>query len=159
MGYDLHQTPLWCFYLNIMSISHCYASVLCYNPIFCPGFGRSSVFKNPVQRHKVACCTCVPDVGLPDLVGIVNTERHCCDSQTHDDVIKWEHFPRYWPFVQGIHRSPVNSRHKGQWPGALMFSLIYVWINGWVNNHKAGDLRRHCADYDVNVMILVFWGE
>ena len=24
----------------------------------------------------------------------------------HDDVIKWEHFPRYWPFVRGIHRSP-----------------------------------------------------
>ena len=23
----------------------------------------------------------------------------------HDDVIKWKHFPRYWPFVWGIHRS------------------------------------------------------
>ena len=32
----------------------------------------------------------------------------------HDDVIKWKHFPRYWPFVRGIHRSPVNSPHKGQ---------------------------------------------
>ena len=42
----------------------------------------------------------------------------------HDDVIKWKHFPRYWPFVWGIHRSPVNSPHKGQWHGALMFSLI-----------------------------------
>ena len=30
----------------------------------------------------------------------------------HDDVIKWRHFPRYWPFVRGIHRSPVNSPHK-----------------------------------------------
>ena len=39
----------------------------------------------------------------------------------HDDVIKWKHFPRYWPFVWGIHRSPVNSPHKGQWCGALMF--------------------------------------
>ena len=38
----------------------------------------------------------------------------------HDDVIKWKHFPRYWPFVRGIHRSPVNSSHKGQWRGALM---------------------------------------
>ena len=38
----------------------------------------------------------------------------------HDDVIKWKHFPRYWPFVRGIHRSPVNSPHKGQWCGALM---------------------------------------
>ena len=43
---------------------------------------------------------------------------------SHDDVIKWEHFPRYWPFVRVIHRSPVNSPHKGQWRGALMFSLI-----------------------------------
>ena len=32
------------------------------------------------------------------------------------------------------------------------FSLICVWINGWVNNHKAGDLRRYCAHYDVIVM-------
>ena len=42
----------------------------------------------------------------------------------HDDVIKWKHFPCYWPFVQAIHRSPVNSPHKGQWRGAFMFSLI-----------------------------------
>ena len=71
----------------------------------------------------------------------------------HDNVIKWKHFPRYWPFVRGIHRSPVNSPHKGQWRGALMFSLICVWINGWVNNREAGDLRSHCAHYDVIVML------
>ena len=70
----------------------------------------------------------------------------------HDDIIKWKHFPRYWPFVRGIHRSPVNSPHKGQWRGALMFSLICIWINGWVNNREAGDLRRHRAHYDVIVM-------
>ena len=73
-------------------------------------------------------------------------------SSIHDDVIKWKHFPRYWPFVQGIHRSPVNSPHKGQWRGALMFSLICAWINGWVNNREAGDLRCHCAHYDFTVM-------
>ena len=33
-----------------------------------------------------------------------------------------------------------------------MFSLIYVWINGWVNNRDAGDLRRYRGHYDVNVM-------
>ena len=70
----------------------------------------------------------------------------------HDDVIKWKHFPRYWPFVRGIHRSPVNSPHKGQWRGALMFSLICVWINGWVNNREAGDLRCYRAHYDVSVI-------
>ena len=71
----------------------------------------------------------------------------------HDDVIKWKHFPRYWPFVRGIHRSPVNSPHKGQWRGALMFSLICVWTNGWVNNRDAGDLKRHRANCDVTVII------
>ena len=74
----------------------------------------------------------------------------------HYDVIKWKHFPRYWPFVQGIHRSLVNSPHKGQWRGALMFSLICAWINGCVNNHDAGDLRCHRAHYDI-VMGGLFW--
>ena len=54
--------------------------------------------------------------------------------------------------MREIHRSPVNSPHKGQWRGALMFSLICVWINGWVNNREAGDLRRYRAHYDITVM-------
>ena len=86
---------------------------------------------------------------------IINASM-CALLTLHDDVIKWKHFPRYWPFVRGIHRSPVNSPHKGQWRGALMFSLICVWINGWVNNRKAGDLRRHRAHYDDTVM---WWEE
>ena len=80
---------------------------------------------------------------------------------SHDDVTKWKHFPRYWPFVWGIHRSRVNSPHKGQWRGALMFSLICNRINGCVNNGEAGDLRRHRAHYDVTVMpkvlLLTMW--
>ena len=72
----------------------------------------------------------------------------------HGDVIKWKHFPRHWPFVRGIHRSLVNYPHKGQWRGALMFSLICAWINNWVNNGEAGDLRRRRAHYDVIVMDL-----
>ena len=63
-------------------------------------------------------------------------------------------FPRYWSFVQGIHRSPVNSPHKGQWQGALMFCLILAWMNGWVNNRGAGDLRRHRAHCDVTVIFV-----
>ena len=47
---------------------------------------------------------------------------------------------------------PVNSPHKGQWRGALMFSLICARIKDWVNNREAGDLRRHHGHYDVNVM-------
>ena len=75
---------------------------------------------------------------------------------SHDDVIKWKHFPRNWLFVRGIHRSPVNSLQKGQWRGALMFSLICVWIYDWVNNREVGDLRCYRAHYDVSVMQSVF---
>ena len=82
----------------------------------------------------------------------------------HEDVLWawWHHqmetFPRYWSFVRGFHRSPVNYPHKGQWRGALMFYLICAWINGWVNNREGGDLRRHRAHYDVVVMaISILW--
>ena len=75
----------------------------------------------------------------------------CMGSCYHDDVIKSKYFPRYWPFVRGLHRSPLNPPHKSQWRGALMFFFICA-INGWVINREAGDLRRHCAHYDVIVM-------
>ena len=45
-----------------------------------------------------------------------------------------------------------NPPHEGQWRRALMFSFICAWLNGWVNNREAGDLRRHRAHYDVIVM-------
>ena len=54
--------------------------------------------------------------------------------------------------LRGEFTGPVNSPHRGQWRGALMFSLICVWIKGWVNNREAGDLRRHRGHYDVTVM-------
>ena len=69
----------------------------------------------------------------------------------------WRHqmetFSALLALCAGIHRWPVNSPHRGQWRGALMFSLIFVWINGWVNNREACDLRRHQAHYDVTVMV------
>ena len=56
------------------------------------------------------------------------TQPYCHNAPTHDDdVIKLKYFPRYWPLVRGIHWSPVNFPHKGQWRGALMFSLICAW--------------------------------
>ena len=47
---------------------------------------------------------------------------------------------------------------KGQWRGALIFSLICAWINGSVNNREAGDLRRHHPHYDVTVMSSTLFG-
>ena len=76
---------------------------------------------------------------------------HFVVESSHDDVIKWKHFPRYWPFGRGIHRSPVNSPHKGQWRGALMFTLIRAlnkqlskqpW--GWCFETPWRPLWRHC---------------
>ena len=70
----------------------------------------------------------------------------------YDDVINWKHFPRNWPFVRRINWSPVNSPPKGQWRGALMFSLICAWTNGWVNNRDTSYLRRHRANHVAIVM-------
>ena len=93
------------------------------------------------------------------------TVNYGLPRNVHDDAIKWKYSPRYWPFVRGIHRSPVNSPHKGQWRGALRFSLICVWINGWANNHEAGDLRRYdditvmrVVAYNFSVFRLIHWG-
>ena len=101
------------------------------------------------QQVRKLMCLCSYLYKLPSL-GVMTTAW----TNIHDGVIKWKYSPRYWPFVQGIHRSPVNSPHKGQWRGALMFSLICVWINGWVKNREADDLRRQLAHYDVTVMLV-----
>ena len=57
-----------------------------------------------------------------------------------------------------VFRSPVNSPHKGQRRGTLMFSLICARINCRVNDREAGDLRRHRAHYDVIVMNMLLFG-
>ena len=111
-----------------------------------PMLVRWRLYIEPTDRLHFQLKINIPHLGCPhELLSVF---------YTHDDVIKWKHFPRYWPFVRGIHRSPVNSPHKGQWRGALMFSLICSRITGWVNNREAGDLRRHHAHYDVIVMVL-----
>ena len=77
----------------------------------------------------------------------MRTSQHTAAWSHHDDVIRGKNFPRFWPFVRGIHRSPVNSPHKGQWRGALIFSLIcgfgkQSW--GWSFQMPPGSLWRHC---------------
>ena len=86
----------------------------------------------------------------------------------HGDVIRWNifrvtgplwgfpsvtsWFPSQKPVTQSL--SPVDSSHKGQWRGALMFSSICAWTSGWANNRGVGDLRRHRAHYDVTVIFV-----
>ena len=111
---------------------------------------------NKAKHNKAVCiflgiyCKCIRYTNVPAAALATNSDSF------HDDVIKWKHFPRNWPFVREIHRSPVNFPHKGQWRGALTFSLIYAWINDWVNNREAGDLRRQHGHYDVIVMLCMF---
>ena len=118
-----------------------------FNVWLCAPVVRTGI---PISRwfswNVVELCLCY-QCTLNQVVGSPNI------AAKHDDVTKWKRYPRYWPFVRGIHRSPLNSRHKGQWRGALMFTLICARINGSFNNREAGDLRRHCAHYDVIVMV------
>ena len=73
----------------------------------------------------------------------------CCKGGTCScwicDYTWWRHQMETYYALLAIcaGNSPVNSPHKGQWRGASMFSLICACINGWLNNHEAGDLRRH----------------
>ena len=57
---------------------------------------------------------------------------------------------KWWRHQMETFSALLALCHKGHWRGALMFSLI--WIKRWANNRKAGDLRRHRAHYDINVM-------
>ena len=70
--------------------------------------------------------------------------------KSHDDVMKWKHFPRYWPFVRGIHRSPVNSLQR---PVTRSFDVfIDLRLNkrwskqswGWPFETPLRPLWRHC---------------
>ena len=121
---------------------------------FCPGGDELTIVgflqrTSTVRSHSTCrCCHCTL-YGPDEEIVTANWEtwwRH--------QMKKKKHFPRYWSFVRGIHRLPVNSPHKGQWRGALMFSLICAWKNGWVNNRETDDLRCH---YDVTVMYCWFW--
>ena len=89
----------------------------------------------------------------------------------HDDVIKWKHFPRNWPFVRGIHRLPVNSPHK--WPVTRSFDVFFdLRLNiqfskqswGWWFETPSRSLWRHFNDQHFRSCIpshsigLYFWG-
>ena len=83
----------------------------------------------------------------------------------YDDVSKWKHCPRYWPFVQGIHRGPVNSPHK--WSVMRSFHVFFdlclnkrlskqLW--GWWFETPSYPLWRHCNGWNcLGLQIVTLW--
>ena len=100
---------------------------------------RIFTFVDPILSPKCIADCCLASYGQTNMFMMTSLKRN--------------HFPRYWPFVNGIHRSPVNTRTNASDAEILKFSLICAWINGWVNNREAGDLSRHGAHHDVTVML------
>ena len=105
-----------------------------------------SMIKMGLNNHTLECC-----------LTRAAWEAACLTWQPvlhHYYSIKWKHFPRYWPFVRGIHGSSVDSRHKG--PVTRIFDdLFNVSLKkGVKNNGMAVDLRRRDAHRDVTV---VWW--
>ena len=110
-------------------------------------FAENSMQHRSILLQIARLSLLINQILLRSMMSCAITHPQCVkkawEISNHDDVIEWKHFPRYWPFVRGIHRSPVNSPHKGQWRGTLMFSFICTWINVRESNREAGDLRRH----------------
>ena len=84
--------------------------------------------------------------------------HHRCETviefPAHDDVIKWKYFPRNWPFVRGIHRSPAGE-FPAQRPVTRIFDVFFdLCLNkrsskqswGWWFETLSRPLWRHCND-------------
>ena len=119
-------------------------------------FSLKFVPKGPINNipslvHIMALCRPGDKpISEPEMFSLLT---HIC--VTPPQWIKWKHFPCYWPFVSGTHWSLVDSPHKGQWCGALIFPLICAWINSRANNQDTGDFGCHCTHYDVTVIIFL----
>ena len=111
--------------------------------------GRPVMFNLPVKsvtgcwgvpRFTIFFCTCVTIL----TAGITTWWRH------HMEI-----FSALLAICAG--NSPIPGEFPAQRSATqsfdVMFSLICVWINGWVNYRKAGDLRRYRAHYDVIIVM------
>ena len=121
---------------------------------------------------KYICTRCGHNWWLKRLHEWSEITGGCCATMTHSQDLRpspvgfkqgswWRHqmetFSALLAICAGNSPVPVNSPHKGQWRRAVMFSLICIWINVWVNNREAGDLRRYRAHYYVSVMFIALW--
>ena len=86
-----------------------------YHDVYCEGHPQQNCILTDSKLEYMFQVVCYTHAIPP------HTERHIHTCwwvlkyygtyrTSHDDVIKWKHFPRYWPFVRGIHRSPATSQ-------------------------------------------------
>ena len=61
--------------------------------------------------------------GLSSLEDDFRSKWNVTDDIHHDDVIKWKHFPHYWPLVWGIHLSP--GEFPSQRPETQSFVVFF----------------------------------
>ena len=121
--------------------------------------GRLNKNTNAVWSHFPRQFLCLlqffSSILMPDIVLVQNQVKLKLLCLT-TFATWWRHqmetFSALLALCAGNSPVPVNSPHKGQWRGALMFSFIYAWINDWANNREAGDLRRQDGHYDIIVM-------
>ena len=106
----------------------------------------------PLNIYWNVCCGDIPDIAY-------NISQELCTSialsrvllwfgtsrlwYIHDDVIKWKHFPRYWPFVWGIHRSPVNSPVTGEFPAQRPVTWSIDVFYHFLQAYFIRDVRLH----------------
>ena len=64
---------------------------------------------------------------------------------TKEHVMVWKHFSHYRPMVSEIHRWPINSPHKGQWYGVMMFSSLLAWTTCWKKQFRCRWSANHCT--------------
>ena len=118
-----------------------------------------------LEKHlhgQVCTCKTFPDqISRSDITVIykyryMGRMAHCENVlKSAHGVMTLKHVPMMTSSNGNIFRvtGPLCGEFTGhRWHGAFMFSLICVWINGWENNHEAGNLGRYRAHYDVTVM-------
>ena len=114
-----------------------------------PQWVKKSVFQLIIwNKHRIVCLRKIISYFL-DIVFIWN--RPCsiqCGPLSHwrhDDVIKWKHFPRYWPFVRGIHRSP---RSFDVFFDLRLIKRLSTQSRGWWFEMLSHPLWHHCNGLD-----------
>ena len=156
--YSVNNIPYQC---DINCAGHFTLDALASRPVAC-GICATKVFFNHWRISRVVADGLVPiwhqDIWNPhDDVGWSVPLRNPPNlmQQVSWDMMTSSNgniFRAYWSFVRGIHRSPVNTPHEGQWRGALVFSFIYAWTKSSISKRDTGDLWHHRAHYDVIVM-------